>query len=82
MTSSDDLDRPRPTGLASIRYSIGNLWDEFGSTDAPLLGLVVNLGLAAIGVLVYSQASGAVAFVGAAWAILNVLGVVKWVFGL
>lgn len=65
-----------------LRYSVGNLFENFGSTSSPMLGLVVNLGLAAIGLLVYWQTTGIVAFVAGVWAILNALGVVQWVMGL
>lgn len=64
-----------------LRLSLENLIEEFGSTDNPLLGLVINLGLAAIGAVVYFQFSGIIAIVGLLWAIINVWGVVKWVIG-
>lgn len=82
---TDDLDdeagRPSVTSWGGLRYSVQNLWSDFGNTDSVGLGLVINLGLAAVGVLIYAFGSGWVAFVGAVWAILNVLGIVKWVFG-
>jgi hypothetical protein len=80
-TEDVDVDTPSLTSVAGLRYSIQNLWSDFGNTDSVSLGLVINLGLAAIGVLIYAFGSGWVAFVGAVWAILNVLGIVKWVFG-
>lgn len=82
MTGEEELEDTMPTGLDQLQYVIGNLWDEFGSTESPLLGLTINLGLTAIGVLVYSQTTGVVAFLGAVWAILHVLAIGKWVIGL
>ncbi len=70
MMSKDDL-----------RISLENLLHDFGSTDNPLLGLVINLGLASIGVVAYLELGGVAAIVGLVWAIINVLGVVKWVIG-
>jgi hypothetical protein len=82
---TDDLDdeagRPSVTSWAGLRYSIQSLWSDFGNTDSVGLGLVINLGLAAVGVLIYASTSGWLQFAGAVWAILNVLGIVKWVFG-
>lgn len=80
----DDLDdAPSPTGgLTSLKYSVGNLWDDFGSTSSPVFGLVINGGLAAIGVLVYLETTGVLAAIGLVWAILNALGVIQWVFAL
>lgn len=68
--------------LSNLRASITNLWDDFGGTTAPLLGLVVNLGLAAIGLVIYWQTSGLIAYAGGTWAILHILAIVKWVIGL
>lgn len=67
--------------LSDLRLSLENLIEDFGSTENPLLGLVINLGLAAIGVVVYLELSGIIAIAGLMWAIINVLGVVKWVIG-
>jgi len=67
--------------LSDLRLSLENLYDDFGSTDNPLLGLVINLGLASIGVVAYLELGGVAAIAGLLWAIINVLGVVKWVIG-
>lgn len=67
--------------LSDLRVSLENLIHDFGSTDNPFLGLVINLGLASIGVVVYLEFGGLAAIVGLMWAIINVLGVVKWVIG-
>lgn len=67
--------------LSDLRYSLENLYEDFGSTENPLLGLAINLGLASIGVVAYLELSGVAAIVGLLWAIINVLGVVKWVIG-
>jgi len=75
MTGKQD---PKPSKIGGLVYSITNLWDDFGSTDRPLLGLVINLGVAAIGVVVYLSTSGLVAYAGAFIAILSVLAVIRW----
>jgi hypothetical protein len=72
-----------PSGkVARLKYSINNLWDEWGNVDSIGLGIVINLGLAAIGVLGYVWLSGILAYVAAVWAILNVLPVLQWVLRL
>jgi len=68
-------------GLENLKLSISNLFDEFGSADTQL-AIVINLGLASIGVVLWLVASGWLAWVGAIWATLNVLPVVQWVIGL
>lgn len=69
-------------GLDDLKLSIGNLLDEFGSTEHLLLGLAINAGLAFVGILVWAAADGWLAFAGAFWALLNGLGIFKWVFQL
>jgi len=67
---------------SNLKLSISNLWDKLGSTDTPLVGLAINLSLAATGVAVALLFSNpVVSTVGAAWAILNLFGPIKWVFG-
>lgn len=68
--------------LDDLQLSITNLWDEFGSTDSPLFGLVVNGGLAMLGVVVWWATTGWVSFSAGVWAILNLLGIISWVFRL
>jgi hypothetical protein len=68
--------------LSSLQLSVGHLLEKFGQTDLPMAGLVINLGLAAVGLLVYWQTTGLIAYAGGTWAILHVLAVVKWVIGL
>lgn len=65
--------------LDDLKLSLRNLLEDVGRTDDPLLGLVINLGLASIGVVVYVAAEGVLGIVGLGWAIINFLGVVKWV---
>lgn len=77
--SNDSLAERLPYNL---RLSITNLWDMFGNTESILIGLLINLSLAATGVAIALLFDGVVAFLGGVWAILNVIGVVKWVFGL
>lgn len=68
--------------LDDLRLSIASLCGEFGSTSNIQLALAINIGLALVGVAVWYLSSGWVAFAGAVWAILNIIGPVKWVFGL
>jgi len=56
--------------------SIGTLWDDLGRTDSVLFGTVVNLTLAAIGVVVAIATSWPINAVGVAWALLNIYPVV------
>jgi len=80
---SDDSDFDVPTRKRDrLTQSISNLWAEFGTVDSVSLGLVVNLGLALIGVVIWWQTTGLVAFAGAVWAILNLAGIIKWVLKL
>lgn len=67
--------------LSDLRISLKNLHEDFGSTENPLLGLVINLGLASIGVVIYLEVGGIGAIAGLVWAIINLIGVVKWVIG-
>jgi len=68
---------------SSLRLSLSNLIDEFGQTDSPIFGLVVNLGLAAPGIAVALLASNPMfQALGVAWAIFNIYPIVSWVFGL
>jgi hypothetical protein len=68
---------------SSLRLSLSNLIDEFGQTDSPIFGLVVNLGLAAPGIAVALLASNPIfQLLGAAWAIFNIYPILSWVFGL
>lgn len=62
----------------SLRYNLENL----GRTDNPWLGLFVNLTLAATGVAIYYHTTGLVAYAGAVWALINLFGIIKWVFNL
>lgn len=75
----DELSR---SGQHDLVTSLSNLHRKFGSTEKPLLGLAVNAGLAAIGIVGVLLTSGILEVVAAAWAGLNILGIVKWVIGL
>lgn len=66
--------------LSDLTLSISNLWEEFGQTDSPLIGLLVNGGLAATGVAIALAADGWVTYLGVVWAIINLSGIIKWVF--
>jgi len=81
--SNDTTEFDVPDGkLDKLTYSITNLWDEIGRTDNILFGLVVNVGLALLGVAIYVGTSGILSFLGAAWAMLNALGILRWVMQL
>lgn len=68
--------------LERAQFAISNLWDDFGQTDSPLFGFVVNAGLASIGIVLWAFTTGWLSFAGGVWAIINLLGIVAWVFNL
>ncbi len=68
--------------LSNLTLSISNLIDEFGTTESPLVALLINTALAAVGVAAAIVADGWVAYLGIVWAIINLSGIVKWVFNL
>lgn len=70
------------SALDNLKLSLSNLIHEFGSSESIGFALVINLGLAAIGVAVYLGTSGLLSFVGGLWAIINLLGIVAWVLRL
>lgn len=65
-----------------VKYAISNLWDDFGHVDNPYLGLVINCGLASLGLVLFVATSGLVSYLGVVWALLNLLPVFQWVLGL
>jgi len=83
MTDDESDYAGMPSGrLARLKYAIGNLWSGYGNVDSVGLGIVINVGLALVGVLAYAQFEGAIAIIGAIWAVLNLVPVVQWVVGL
>lgn len=83
MTEDSDTDFHVPKGkMNQLKYSITNLWDEFGRADSPLIGFLVNGLMIALGIGVYVALSGLAAYVGAVFAILNGLAILKWVLKL
>jgi len=67
----------------NLQVSITNLWDKLGQSQNIIVGLLVNLSLAATGVAVILLFNDPViSAIGASWAILNLTGIIKWVFGL
>jgi len=56
--------------------------NDIGKTDNPWFGLLVNGSTALIGLIVFIVFSGIVAYVGAFFAIVSVLSIVRWVLGL
>lgn len=72
-----------PSGkVAQLRYSISNLWDDFGHTDSVSLGVVINLGMVLLGVLVAFATDGWLSYLGAFWALFNSYPFVQWVLNL
>lgn len=71
-------DSPIPDGkLNTLTYAIRNLWEDFGQSDSLLLATAVNVALGALGLAVYLVVDGVVAFVGAVWAILHALAIIR-----
>jgi len=75
---TDQLDED-PTSASGFRYAVGNLWDEFGSTDSIALGTIVNGSMVLLGLVIAWQASGLVAAGGVAWALFNSYPFLRWV---
>lgn len=81
--NSEEYEASIPSGKrAQLEQSIHNLVEWHGRTDSMLFGLLVNLGLALVGVIVYLYADGVVAYAGAVWSLVNLFGIIKWVFNL
>jgi hypothetical protein len=72
-----------PSGkLNQLKFSISNLWDEFGKTDSLGFAFVVNTGMILVGLVVFLAFDGLVSYAGAVWAISNSYPIIQWVFGL
>lgn len=65
--------------LQNLKISVSNLIDEFGQADNELVGLAVNGGCAALGGGVWWYFDGAIAVIGALFALLCIAPVVAWV---
>lgn len=63
--------------FAPIRYLI----DEFGRTDSIQRGLLVNLGMATLGLLGIILTSGYLRIGSAIWIVINLYPVARWVIG-
>lgn len=64
----------------NLRVSVGQLWDEFGTTDAPLAGAAINVSLGALGLVpLILGLDVAIQVLGLAWAIVNWAAVLQWV---
>lgn len=63
----------------NLKLSIGNLFEQFGSTNSIGLAFVINGGLAAIGLVVFIGLDGPARWLGLAWAIINLGGILQWV---
>lgn len=71
-----------PSGrLARLKYSISNLWDDFGHVDNLAVGVMINLALVLSGVAIAIGTDGWVSMLGVAWAVLNAYPLVQWVIG-
>lgn len=67
---------------ADLHTSVNNLLDWWGSTTDIRRGILINLALAATGIIAYYYTTGWVSYIGLAWAALNLSGIIKWVFNL
>jgi len=73
MTDEDTI----PTGkLARLRYSISNLKTEFANTDNLVVGTLINLTLALLGIAVFLMFDPWLSYVGTVWAIMHVAAIV------
>lgn len=64
----------------NLKLSISNLWDEFGATDRPVLGVVINLSLAIVGLIAFELVSNPwLEVIAMAWIALNMWGIISWV---
>jgi hypothetical protein len=68
--------------LAKLKFSITNLWDEYGNTGSLVGDLFIQLLTAASGITIYLLFDGYVGFAGVVLAILPLLAILKWVVGL
>jgi len=70
-----------PSGrIAQLKYSVSNLWDEFGHTSSIGLGFVINSSMVALGILVFVLSSNQWAsYAGVVWAIINGYPLLQWV---
>lgn len=68
--------------LYELKISVRQLIKEFGHTDNLLVGVLVSIALALPGVAVWFFLSGWVAWVGAVWALLNLLPIIQAVLQL
>lgn len=72
-----------PSGkLTQLKFSISNLWDEYGHTDTLGYAFAVNLSMASLGMVVFLVLDGWLSYAGAVWAIFNSYPIIQWVFGL
>ena len=71
--------RPR---LSELKLSIRNLWHEFGSTDSLLVGVSVSIALALPGIAAWMYLTSPWNYIGAVWALLNLLPLVQAVMNL
>lgn len=83
MTDNESDYSDIPDGkLNQLKFSISNLWDEYGHTDTLGLAFVINAGMILLGVLVFVLTTGWLSYAGAVWALFNSYPIIQWVFGL
>jgi len=82
MTEDESAVEVPNSTLAKLRYAITNLWDRFGQQEQIGIALAANLLFTVFGILLYIGTDGLLAFIGAVWAILHVLAILKWAVGL
>jgi hypothetical protein len=83
MTENESDYADAPDGkFNQLKYSVTNLWDEFGNTDSLGFAFVVNTAMILLGVVVFLTFDGLVSYAGAVWAIFNSYPIIQWVFGL
>ena len=77
--SGDESDPPRMTSVAGLRYSLGTLFERFGTADNPAIGILINGSLALVGIALAIVTSGLVQWAAGVWALVNLMPIVQWV---
>lgn len=74
-------DEAIPTGkLAQLKYSVSNLWDEFGNVDNLVTGTLINLAIGLPGLAGWLMIDHWLSVVGLLWFLMHVVAIVHgWI---